>query len=191
MTANDTSVASAQASATLVASDPVKGTPIPAPAVPSHPLGPVTAVEITKSGEILQASWPTGTKLHYKAITLSEPPKSVLAPYLAAERAGEKPAPLDRKTLVIYYLKGTENLHEAVINLTKGSVESNVRVGPFLHPNADNEEIVAVEKAALEYPEVQAEIAKLKLPEGAVVVADPWIYGKNALTSPSQWITTI
>ncbi|KAM7217468.1 putative copper amine oxidase [Rhypophila decipiens] len=181
MTANDTAVGSAQASSTLVASEPVKTTPIPAPAAPSHPLGPVTAAEITQSAQVLEASWPTGTKLHYKAITLLEPPKAELAPFLAAERAGEKPAPLDRKSFVIYYLKGTENLHEAVINLTKGTVESNVKVGPFLHPNADNEEIVAVEKAALEYPEVQAEIAKLKLPEGAVVVADPWIYGADGL----------
>lgn len=179
MTANDTAVGSAQGSSTLVSSEPVKSTPVPAPAAPSHPLGPITAAEITKSSELLQASWPTGTTIHYKAISLYEPAKSELAPYLAAERAGEKPAPLDRKSLVIYYLKGTNNLHEALINLTKSTVESNVKVGPFLHPNADNEEIMAVEKAALEYPEVQAEIAKLNLPEGAVVVADPWIYGKT------------
>jgi hypothetical protein len=63
------------------------------------------------------------------------------------------------------------------VNLTTRTVESNVRLGPFTHPNSDGDEIVAVEKALLAHPEVQAEIAKLKLPEGTVLVADPWIYG--------------
>jgi len=64
------------------------------------------------------------------------------------------------------------------VNLTTQVVERNVKLGPFTHPNSDGEEIVAVEKALLAHPDVQAEIAKLKLPEGTVVVADPWIYGR-------------
>lgn len=35
-----------------------------------------------------------------------------------------------------------------------------------------------VEKIALEDEGVKAEIAKLKLPEGTVIISDPWIYGK-------------
>jgi primary-amine oxidase len=35
-----------------------------------------------------------------------------------------------------------------------------------------------VEKIALEDEGVKAEIAKLQLPEGTVVISDPWIYGK-------------
>jgi len=34
-----------------------------------------------------------------------------------------------------------------------------------------------VEKNALEDEGVKAELAKLQLPEGTVVCADPWIYG--------------
>jgi primary-amine oxidase len=56
-------------------------------------------------------------------------------------------------------------------------VESNVRLGPNVHSNGDGEEILRVEKAALEDEGVKAEIAKLKLPEGTVVISDPWIYG--------------
>lgn len=70
------------------------------------------------------------------------------------------------------------NLHEAIINLTQSTVESNVKLGPFTHANGDGEEIMAVEKALLAHPDVQAEIAKLKLPEGTEIVSDPWIYGK-------------
>ena len=64
-----------------------------------------------------------------------------------------------------------------MVNLTQRKVESHQRLGPNIHSPADAEEIIAVERAALEDPRVKAEIAKLKLPEGSVVVCDPWIYG--------------
>jgi primary-amine oxidase len=47
-----------------------------------------------------------------------------------------------------------------------------------MHGNGDYEEILIVEKQALESEKVKEEIAKLKLPEGTVVCADPWIYGE-------------
>lgn len=69
--------------------------------------------------------------------------------------------------------------HEAVVDLTAGAVERNIRLGPNVHANGDGDEIVAIEKIALEDKGVQAEIAKLQLPRGTVVVIDPWIYGKS------------
>lgn len=36
-----------------------------------------------------------------------------------------------------------------------------------------------VEKMALEDEGVKAEIAKLQLPKGSVICADPWIYGES------------
>jgi primary-amine oxidase len=51
-------------------------------------------------------------------------------------------------------------------------------LGPNVHSAADGDEIVLVEKIALEDEGVKAEIAKLKLPEGTVMISDPWIYGK-------------
>jgi primary-amine oxidase len=68
-----------------------------------------------------------------------------------------------------------------VVNLSTAKVERNVKLGPFMHANGDGEEIIAVEKALLAHPDVQTEIAKLQLPEGSVIVADPWIYGKDHL----------
>ena len=64
-----------------------------------------------------------------------------------------------------------------MVNLTQQKVESNQRLGPNVHSPADGEEIIAVEKAALEDSGVKAEVAKLKLPEGTVIICDPWIYG--------------
>jgi primary-amine oxidase len=74
-----------------------------------------------------------------------------------------------------------DKLHEAVVNLTRGTVESHARLGPNVHSNADGGEIIMVEKAALEDEGVKAEISKLKLPEGTIVVCDPWIYGEITL----------
>lgn len=43
-----------------------------------------------------------------------------------------------------------------------------------------------VEKNALEDEGVKAEIAKLQLPEGTVICADPWIYGKSCPSPPPR-----
>jgi primary-amine oxidase len=61
--------------------------------------------------------------------------------------------------------------------LSLGKVESNVRLGPNVHSTADGAEIIEVERICLEDEAVRAEIAKLQLPEGTVIISDPWIYG--------------
>jgi primary-amine oxidase len=76
--------------------------------------------------------------------------------------------------------------HEAVVDLTTGRVLRNVLLGPNLHANGDGEEIVAIEKAALEDEGVKAEIAKLQLPEGTVVISDPWIYGSDGVNDDER-----
>lgn len=66
------------------------------------------------------------------------------------------------------------------MNLSHNSVERNVRLGANVHGAGDGEEIIAIETIAMEDEAVKAEIAKLQLPEGTVVMADPWIYGMIA-----------
>lgn len=68
--------------------------------------------------------------------------------------------------------------HEAIVDLSASKIERNVRLGANLHANADGEEIVAIERIALADEAVKAEIAKLQLPEGTVIISDPWIYGR-------------
>ena len=80
-----------------------------------------------------------------------------------------------------------DKFHEAVVNLTQQRVESHVRLGPYNHGPSDGEEVVLVEKIALEDEGVKAELAKLQLPEGTVIISDPWIYGVYGVTS--NWIS--
>ena len=62
--------------------------------VAGHPLNPITGSEIVKAADILRTKYPEGADLHFKAITLEEPPKAVLVPYLEAEHDGSN-LPLD------------------------------------------------------------------------------------------------
>ena len=67
-----------------------------------------------------------------------------------------------------------------MVNLTLGSIEKNIRLGPFQHPNVDGDEIRAIEEVLRSDESVQAEIAKLELPSEDIVVYEPWIYGASS-----------
>ncbi|KAL8377312.1 hypothetical protein RB595_008142 [Gaeumannomyces hyphopodioides] len=151
------------------------------PPYQAHPLGPLSGDEISRSSSLIRAAWPEGTKFQFKVITLLEPAKAQLIPYLDAERKGQSPSGIDRRSFVVYYIRNTHKLHEAVVNLTQSLVESNVLLGPDKHANGDAEELTAIEESIFKHAELQAEIAKLKLPEGTVLTADPWIYGSDGV----------
>ncbi|MCJ1388004.1 hypothetical protein MMC18_000848 [Xylographa bjoerkii] len=146
-----------------------------------HPLSPLTSSEISAAAGFINGLYPAKTDLLFKAITLEEPAKAQLAPYLDAEHEGRSVGRIDRKAFVNYYIRNTDKFHEAVVNLTQRRVESHFRLGPNKHSPGDGEEVVLVEKVALEDEGVKAEIAKLQLPEGTVIISDPWIYGSDGI----------
>ncbi|KAL8699823.1 MAG: hypothetical protein Q9201_005790, partial [Fulgogasparrea decipioides] len=151
-----------------------------------HPLSPLTSSEITNAANLVQALYPAGTSLHYKGITLEEPKKAQLVPYLDAEHSGGRRSSIERRAFVCYYIRNTDKFHEAIVNLSRRRVESNVRLGPSIHGPGDAEEILMVEKIALEDEGVQAEIAKLKLPHGTAIISDPWIYGSDGVSDEER-----
>jgi primary-amine oxidase len=72
-------------------------TPRTAKSVPSHPL----------AANIIKASWPARTDVHFKVVTLQEPPKVEVLKYLEAEH-GNKPLPaISRKAFINYYIRNT------------------------------------------------------------------------------------
>jgi len=77
---------------------------------PTHPLGPLTGDEITRSSRLVAQSWPQGTQFRFKSIKLREPPKAELIPYLEAERAGKEVSAIDRLSDVVYYIKNTVSI---------------------------------------------------------------------------------
>jgi primary-amine oxidase len=56
-------------------------------------------------------------------------------------------------------------------------------LGPNVHSPGDASEIVLIESIVLADEGVKKEIEKLQLPEGTMVMSDPWIYGRP----PSIW----
>jgi len=108
MTANDTTTAAASEPASVnQAKTATTSNGTARKSAPSHPLGPLTAAEISQSSDLIRAQWPEGTKFQFKVVTLLEPPKTELAPFLQAERAGRPVKPIERKSQVVYYLRNT------------------------------------------------------------------------------------
>ena len=149
--------------------------------VNSHAFAPLSKYEINAAADFIRSQWPEGTDFQFKAVTLHEPAKSEAIPYLAAERNGQTTPSIDRRAFVNYYIRKTSKFHEAVVNLSTQKVERNVRLGANVHAPGDAEEILAIEQIAIEIPAVQEEIKKLQLPEGSVVICDPWIYGSDGV----------
>lgn len=171
-----------------MSTDSVDTTPaaFPTKQTASHPLAPLAASEITTAATLVKRRWPAHTDLHFKVITLEEPPKAEVITYLEAEHCGRPLPRISRKAFVNYYIRNTNKFHEAVVDLSAGRVQRNVLLGSNFHANGDGVEIVAIEKAALEDEGVKAELAKLKLPEGTVVISDPWIYGSDGVNDDDR-----
>lgn len=143
-----------------------------------HPFAPLSKDEIHAAAALIQSQWPEGADLQFKAITLEEPAKAEAVVYLAAQRSGQSVPSIDRRVFINYYIRKTNKFHESVVNLSTQTVERNVRLGANVHAPGDGEEIIAIEKLALEDEGVKEEIKRLQLPEGSVVICDPWIYGE-------------
>jgi primary-amine oxidase len=79
----------------------------PTKAVASHPLAPLSATEITSAAAIIKASWPAHTDLHFKVVTLEEPPKTEVVQYLEAEHNGTSRPSISRKAFLNYYIRNT------------------------------------------------------------------------------------
>lgn len=143
---------------------------------PYHPFSPLTPREITLSASILRSIYPSSIDFQFKAITLDEPKKEQYLAWNNGEGPGPRP---QRRSYIPYYIRGTEKFFEAIVNLETKKVETNIRLADDVHGSADFAEVAIVEKLCLEDKWVKAEIEKLKLPEGTMVVCDPWIYGTS------------
>lgn len=73
----------------------------------AHPLCPLTATEITTTADLVRSAWPANTDLRFKVLTLDEPPKKDLLPYLEAEHSGASLPHIDRKAFISYYIRNT------------------------------------------------------------------------------------
>ena len=72
-----------------------------------HPLSPLTSSEITASANLVKGLYPSDIKLSFKTITLQEPEKAQLLPYLDAQHNGHSTGRIDRRAFVNYIIRNT------------------------------------------------------------------------------------
>ena len=73
----------------------------------AHPLCPLTASEISTTAHLVRSVWPANIDLRFKVITLDEPAKKSMIPYLEAEHSGASLPEIPRKAFVSYYIRNT------------------------------------------------------------------------------------
>lgn len=140
-----------------------------------HPLDPATASEIENATSIIKNAY-EGTTLHFKAGGLEEPPKKVLQSYLAAEREGVPLPDLPRCIFLMWYIKQTPRLFEAIVDVTNHEIIHHKELPRDFHGPVDRTELGEAAQVVMDDPKTKAELKRLQIEAGNVVL-DPWDYG--------------
>lgn len=127
-------------------------------------------------------------------ITLKEPPKHELARFLEAEHDGQvllkTPARIAMVHILVSEGSAKARFLELKVDLGQGKiVHEEHLVGRHSYIDADY--MQAVEKAVLADERIQTQIAELKLPEGATVVAEPWAYATDGMHDMSDRVSMV
>jgi primary-amine oxidase len=143
------------------------------------------ADDFNKAASTVRNFFP-GAQLIFRVITLLEPPKKELVPYLQAERLGKiSPTAPPRVAQILFYVENGSQFRQARVDLgSKQLYDLKTLTGK--HAFVDAGEMKKCEKACLEDSRVQDAIKALQLPEGAVVVCDPWTYSPDGMNDMSK-----
>lgn len=71
-----------------------------------QPFAPLSSQEILSTSAVIRKQWP-GRQLDFKTITLKEPEKVLMIPYLEAVQKSHRLPTIPRQSLVSYYISGT------------------------------------------------------------------------------------
>ncbi|KAJ5092276.1 hypothetical protein NUU61_007146 [Penicillium alfredii] len=158
-----------------------------------HPLDPLAPREIAQAASIVRAAFP-GQSPNFRFITLKEPAKYDLVPFLEREHLKQPPLTRPPRTahvqVVIRGDSASNELIELLVDLNRGVVSKKEHL-PGKHSFIDSAYMKAVEKSCMADSRVQAEIEKLKLPLGAVVVVESWAYATDGMNEMSERTTMI
>jgi primary-amine oxidase len=144
-----------------------------------HPLDPLSPAEITSATAILRSVYPAGSPIHFKAVTLDEPAKHLVLPYLDAEHKGSALPIVPRTAYILYVMVNTNKAFEAIVDFGSGKLVSNSQIPEDCLPAADPSEFSEIEKIVSSSPEVKRELERLNIPAGSIVACDPWTYGSD------------
>jgi primary-amine oxidase len=103
----------------VVATPAVNGSQMPFENT-AHPLDPLSTAEILQACELLKAIKKLGASLRFALVHLLEPPKAEVLAFKAGE-------PMERSAFLMVFDSTTGATHEAVVNLTRGTLVSWVQ----------------------------------------------------------------
>ncbi|KAK4244206.1 copper amine oxidase [Corynascus novoguineensis] len=151
-----------------------------------HPFDPLTANEIRLAASVLKRHV-AATDIVFRVITLWEPPKAEMVPFLEMEHGGrEKPKPPTRLARVQAHIN--ETFTEYKVDLDQQVVVAE-EVLHGRHGHIDGEYMRKVELACMGDSRVKEQVALLNLPKEATVVVEPWTYGPDGMNDMSKRMT--
>lgn len=141
-----------------------------------QPLDPLTSIEISKSSRLIREIHPNQSGWIFNSITLLEPPKDVLLPFLLKddEKYPKDMTSIPRKSFSILIEKGTGNVYEAVVNLSEDNIERFDAIPTGFQPTLTPEDCLEAERIVKADSEVQRRCCLLGLENMDLIVADPW-----------------
>ncbi|RGE18760.1 primary-amine oxidase [Leucobacter sp. wl10] len=142
----------------------------------SHPLDSLTADELSATSALLAAERGVDDSWRYASIILREPPKAEVK----AWRAGD---PIVRRSLAVLWKKQSNEVYEAVVNLTERALESWAHV-PGVTPNFTVDEYHDCDATLRRDPGVRDALARRGV-DPELVLFDLWTYGHEVM--PEQW----
>ncbi|KAJ5554739.1 hypothetical protein N7461_003209 [Penicillium sp. DV-2018c] len=154
----------------------------------THPFDPLSPKEIIQAAKAAKQLF-QGQCPNFRVITLKEPPKQEMIEFLERERLGQshtsRPARIAFVQVVVRADNGANELTELLVNIDRDAIiQREVLAGK--HSFIDSAYMKAVENACISDEMVQLEIRKLKLPEGASVVVEPWAYATDGMNDMSE-----
>ncbi|QPG96776.1 hypothetical protein C2857_005235 [Epichloe festucae Fl1] len=147
-----------------------------------HPLTQLSVQEFTKARDIIVKLYGSSQPVYFRQISLQEPSKESLIPYLEAEHAGtltaETPRP-GRHARVEYGIIKAER-HEAVrcvVDLDASKVVSSDTASAHSFPYYTEDEISHCLDYCVSSDLFKEAMSEFALPEGFELTIDPWPYG--------------
>lgn len=135
-----------------------------------------------------------GQNPSFRVITLREPLKHEMVPFLECEHRGEpvraRPARVARVQVSIPSDVGSGKFMELLVDLDQDAIVSQQHLAGK-HPYIDSSYMKTVEKACMEDERVQAEIRNLELPPSASVIVEAWAYATDGMNDMSQRTTMV
>ena len=142
----------------------------------SHPLDSLTAAELSGTSANLSREKDIDGGWRYASIILQEPPKAEVKQWKDGD-------PIVRRALAVLWNKQSNDVYEAVVNLTEDTLESWKHV-PGVTPNFTVDEYHDCDVALRDNPQVRDALAQRGV-DPELVLFDLWTYGGAVI--PEQW----